>query len=237
MIENLLAQSESKTIEFKESTRSLDGIIKTVIAFANTAGGTLVIGVKDGSKEIVGLSNILQEEERISNSLADNVVPLLLPDIEIQTIRDKELLIINIPHSVGPYYLKSAGSERGVFVRFGSTNRVADSETLATLRLMAKNICFDELPLPNEKLDIVSIKKTFGAVNKRPTENTFEQLGITTRRTGKTCPTNGGILLFGENRLGCFPDTLIRCARFAGTNKAYIIDQLVSTHHCLPPLI
>ena len=46
MIEELLASNEGKTVEFKETTQSLHGIVKTVIAFANTAGGTLIIGVE-----------------------------------------------------------------------------------------------------------------------------------------------------------------------------------------------
>jgi ATP-dependent DNA helicase RecG len=45
MIEQLLAENEGKTIEFKETIRSLDGIMKTVVAFANNAGGTIIIGV------------------------------------------------------------------------------------------------------------------------------------------------------------------------------------------------
>ena len=44
MIEQLLAENEGKTIEFKETARSLGGIMKTVVAFANSAGGTLSSG-------------------------------------------------------------------------------------------------------------------------------------------------------------------------------------------------
>lgn len=55
MIEQLLAENEGKTIEFKETARSLGGIMKTVVAFANSAGGTIIIGVKDKTKVLVGL--------------------------------------------------------------------------------------------------------------------------------------------------------------------------------------
>src|SRR5262245_46589081 len=99
MLEKLLAQSESKTLEFKENTKSLDGIIKAVIAFANTAGGILLIGIKDKTREIVGVSNVLQEEERLACAIADNVAPLLIPDIEIHSYRGKELIIVHIPHA------------------------------------------------------------------------------------------------------------------------------------------
>ena len=44
-----------KKNEFKENTRGLQGILKTVVAFANTSGGIIVVGVKDKSKEVLGL--------------------------------------------------------------------------------------------------------------------------------------------------------------------------------------
>ena len=52
MLKELLSKEEEKTLEFKENTQSLQKIIQTIIAFANTAGGTLVIGIKDKTKEI-----------------------------------------------------------------------------------------------------------------------------------------------------------------------------------------
>ena len=50
MLENLIFSSEGKTLEFKENTNSLNKIIQTIIAFANTAGGVIIIGVKDKNK-------------------------------------------------------------------------------------------------------------------------------------------------------------------------------------------
>ena len=83
MIEQLLAENEGKTIEFKETARSLGGIMKTVVAFANSAGGTIIIGVKDKTKVLVGLPEILSEEERLANAITDSIFPLLTPDIVI----------------------------------------------------------------------------------------------------------------------------------------------------------
>ena len=47
MIKDLLKKEERKTLEFKENSRSKAKIIRTIVAFANTAGGTLVIGIRD----------------------------------------------------------------------------------------------------------------------------------------------------------------------------------------------
>lgn len=226
MIEQLLAENEGKTIEFKETTRSLGGIMKTVVAFANSAGGTIIIGVKDKTKVLVGLPEILSEEERLANAITDSIFPLLTSDIEVQTIRGKELLIIRVPHSIGPYYLKSEGPEQGVYVRFGSTNRSVDAEMLDSLRLLAKKVTYDELPHPEGHLDTEVIKNVFEWIRKRPTAQVLENLGVETHRSGKKYPSNGGILLFGINRLQLFPDSQVRCARFAGSTREKILDQI-----------
>ena len=225
MIEQLLAENEGKTIEFKETARSLGGIMKTVVAFANSAGGTIIVGIKDKTKEIVGLPDILSEEERLANAITDSILPLLTPDIEVQSIRGKELLVIRVAHSIGPYYLKSEGSERGVYVRFGSTNRAVDVEMLDSLRLLAKKVSYDELPHPQGHLDIEVMKNVFEWVGKRPTAQALENLGVETSRSGKKYPSNGGILLFGVNRMQLFPDSQIRCALFAGATREKILDQ------------
>lgn len=131
-----------------------------------------------------------------------------------------------MPHSIGPYYLKSEGPERGVYVRFGSTNRSADVEMLDSLRLLAKKVTYDELPHSQGHLDVEVMKSVFDWVGKRPTAQALENLGVETSRSGKKYPSNGGILLFGVNRLQFFPDSQVRCARFVGSTREKILDQI-----------
>lgn len=126
MIEELLHQEEGKTLEFKENTKSVDRIIHTIIAFANTAGGKILIGVKDKTKEVVGLRDPIEEELRLANAIADSIEPLFNPDIHVLSWRNKEFLVILVPHSIGPYYAKSKGLKKGTYIRLGSTNRLAD---------------------------------------------------------------------------------------------------------------
>src|SRR5689334_13405642 len=133
MVEEILKGNEGKILEFKENLRSLPGIIKTIIAFANTAGGIIVIGIEDKTKKIIGVENPLAEEERLASVINDSIAPLLMPDIEIQAYGTKELIIINVPHVIGPCYLKTAGIEKGTYIRLGSTNRIVDEETLQAL--------------------------------------------------------------------------------------------------------
>lgn len=69
MLKGLLAHGEGKTLEFKEFVTA--GIVKSIIAFANTAGGILIVGIKDKTKEVVGVANSLREEERLANLITE----------------------------------------------------------------------------------------------------------------------------------------------------------------------
>jgi predicted HTH transcriptional regulator len=95
----------------------------------------------------------LNEEEKISNAVADSICPLFLPNIEIHNSRNKKLLIIKVPHAAGPFYLKKYGEKESTFIRLGSTNRKADLDTINTLKRLSENISFDELPLIKANTD------------------------------------------------------------------------------------
>jgi predicted HTH transcriptional regulator len=90
VVERLIARDEGKTLEFKENCNSLLPLARTVVAFANTAGGVVVIGVRDKTREIVGGSDALREEERLAGCFAQRIRPLLIPDIRITSWRGRD---------------------------------------------------------------------------------------------------------------------------------------------------
>ncbi|MDB2613954.1 putative DNA binding domain-containing protein [Chlamydiales bacterium] len=230
MIKDLITKNESKTLEFKENTRSLTKIIQTVIAFANTAGGTIVIGVKDRNKEIVGIQNILEEEDRLASAIADSIEPLITPSLQLSSWRQRDLLVIHVPYSIGPYFLKAKGREGGTFIRFGSTNRLADRATIEAITRSKQHQFYDELPCyqaSNEDMDFDLGKKLFSKVSKKLTPQNERSLELIVRHQNHELPSIGGILLFGkqEKRMEIFPNAMVRCARFKGKTKVKFIDQ------------
>ena len=66
-LDDLLTRPEGKTLEFKRDFSSPDRIIRTLVAFANTAGGTVLVGVEDKTRNVVGVADPLTEEERAAN--------------------------------------------------------------------------------------------------------------------------------------------------------------------------
>jgi len=84
----LITMPEGKTLEFKRDISSPKNMLKTLVAFANTAGGRLIIGVEDESKEVLGVENPLDEEERLCSLIADSIEPRLEKQIISSQWRD-----------------------------------------------------------------------------------------------------------------------------------------------------
>ena len=230
---NYLTQLEGKTLEFKQNCYSLKNIVKSVIAFANTAGGVILIGVND-DRDVVGVEEPLKDEQRLASAFADSIQPLLIPDISITTYRERSVIIVKVYHSFAPFYLASEGSENGVYIRLGSTNRQADKETIENIRLMARNLAYDELPCPDlnsEAIDFRVASELFSIRSRSLDNKALQTLGIYTEHGRSVVPTIGGILLFGIDRKRYYPDAIIRCARFEGLSSSRFIDQLDIDEH------
>ena len=228
-INKLLLEPESKTLEFKKDLSSLQPILKTLVAFANTAGGTLIIGVSP-DKKLMGVPDVLKAEEKIANAVADSIEPTLLPEIEVATVKKKDLLIVKVCYWKAPFYIKKQGLSKGVYIRLGSTSRPATSEIISELRRPLIHQTYDQQALSDlskDALDFKKIKTIFSAVKKEITESKLRTLGILVSSNQGIVPSIGGLILFGkkEHRRDLFPDIRIRCARFQGKNKTYILDQ------------
>ncbi len=227
LISELLKSDESKTLEFKQDLSSIAPIIKTLTAFANSAGGRLVLGVTSG-RDIIGFEDPLLEEERLCNIIADSIAPRLVPNIELVTAEGKTLLIAEVfLSSSRPHFIRSEGIDNGVYVRLGSTNRRADSQLIAELQRGASGISFDTLPMPDsdrETLNYKAIEADFKG--KRNTDDQMLQsLRILVKDQGRLVPSHAGYLLYANDRLFHFPDAWIQCGRFFGNDKSNIFDQ------------
>jgi len=222
----LLKQPEGKTLEFKRDLSSPDGVLRSIVAFANTAGGTLLIGVEDKSRHVRGVKDPLATEERLANLVSDNIMPRLAPELEILSWRRTHVLAVQVfPSPSRPHYLRAAGLANSAYVRVGSTNRRADSEMIAELRRFARGESFDEQPLAeldSEALDFRVASELFAPIRRLKTHD-LETLKLIARHQGRKVPTVGGILLFGKERERYFPDAWIPAGRFQGNDRSHIV--------------
>ncbi|MBC8438162.1 MAG: putative DNA binding domain-containing protein [Deltaproteobacteria bacterium] len=229
----LLEQPEGKTIEFKQDLSSSKSMMKALVAFANTAGGRLIIGVSD-DRQILGVEDPLSQEERLCSMIADSIVPRLVPNIEMITIEDKTLLIAEVfLSSSRPHFLRSKGAETGVYVRLGSTNRQADLELIAELRRTVEGVAFDEMPMPELSIDDLDTKAIAQSVREKyPVDKTeLQTLKLLVSHQGRLVPSKGAIILFGRERNLSFSDVWVQCGRFTGTDKSDIFDHIEIYDH------
>ena len=222
-----LKRSEGKTLEFKRDLSSPRGVVRTAVAFANTAGGALLIGVEDETGFVRGVADVLASEERLANILADAVAPQLMPDIEVLPWRDMHVIAARVfPSPRRPHRVRTEG-ENGVYVRVGSTNRRADPALVDEMRRFASRQAYDEEPLPrlqSEAVDFRAASEWF-APKRKLRRGDLEVLGLVTRDQARKVPTVGGVLLFGRDKERHFPDAWIQAGKFRGEDRARIADQ------------
>ena len=225
---HLLRQSEGKTLEFKRDLSSPHRILRTIVAFANTSGGTLLIGVDDTTHDVRGVQNAREEEERLTNLVMDSISPQLVPDVELLRYRKEMVLGVAVyPSPRRPHYLGSS-PETGTYVRVGSTNRLADGDLVAEMRRVSRGEGFDEQPMPELDSEVINmdlVSELFSEY-RRLLDGDADVLGLLKSHQGRRVPSVGGMILFGRERLRHFPDAWIQAGRFSGINRSHVSEQI-----------
>lgn len=223
---NAIQGGEGKSVEFKEELPSSQAIGKTVIAFSNTAGGKLIIGVNDQGK-VTGLKpdvDIFELQDKVASIIYDNCYPNILPDIYTTTIDDKVLLVIEVYRgNLFPYYLKKYGKNEGVYIRIGATNRKASYENILELERQRMNISYDQeanKEVDFHSLDLSPILDRFAKANKSLDKSVMKNLKLVFEENGILYPSNGLLILLGK-----FEHVSMKCSRFKGTTMDVFLDR------------
>ncbi len=229
-IERILLRHEGKTLEFKRDDSAHAGIVRTAVAFSNTSGGTILLGVSDRRRDVVGVDDPLAVEERLADLLSDSIEPRIVPEIEIVPWRDTHLVAVHVhPGPSRPYHVRSESAEAGVYVRVGSTDRHADDALIGELARMSRGGTFDEEPLTDldadDALDMDAVRDAYEGIREvRPRDLVTLRLAV--EHSDRRVPTVGGVLLFGARRADEFPDARIQAARFRGDDRSALVDSL-----------
>ena len=146
-IEEILA-GESKNVEFKEnlSEKSIK-YMKSVVAFANGTGGKIIFGIADKTREVIGFDkeDVFKKMDAIANAVSDSCEPAIIPDITLQIVDDKTVIVAEISEGrQRPYYIKALGREGGVYVRVAGTTRLADEYMVKELLFEGSNRYYDQ---------------------------------------------------------------------------------------------
>ncbi|MEA3397092.1 MAG: ATP-binding protein [Chloroflexota bacterium] len=223
-IRALVAQGEGPTVEFKrEIPRQADDLTTELVAFANTRGGTVILGVDDDA-QLVGLTGDPQRVEERVMGLCRVCDPPLAVTIEVVELKGYLLLIIRVPEgSDKPYRARGR-----CYVRAGSTTQRASREEERRLFQESAQVLYERTPLEEadyEDLDEGKLRRYFekrapgATVNAgRTLRELVEQadLPFLVRRGDRLVPTVAALLLFGSRPTYHLPQVIVSAARFPG---------------------
>lgn len=167
--------SENERIEYKREY--VDDIAKEVIAFANTDGGEIYVGVNDDGTP-APLADTDDTYTRITNCVRDSVAP----DVTMFTKYTLNDGVIKVDISEGsskPYYLKSKGLKpSGVYIRQGASSVQASPEQIRQMIKLSDRDSFEELRSLDQELTFKSAASAFEKHNIPFSEENYKSLGI-----------------------------------------------------------
>lgn len=112
--------------------------MKDIIAFSNSGGGKVILGIEDETCKVYGIGeqSPFKLSDAISNMISDSCTPQIESDISIQTVENCTVLVIDIaPGKFRPYYIAAKGKEASSYIRINGTSRPADERKLQELEL------------------------------------------------------------------------------------------------------
>ena len=208
---------EKETTEFKEIV--VEDIKKEVIAFANSGGGTLYIGIRvDG--EIIGVEKTNEEMLKISNMIRDSIKPDVTMFVHYDTEEQdgKKIIVINVQRGTErPYYIAKKGLRpEGVYIRQGTSSVPATDTAIRHMIKETDGDSFEEMRSLEQNLTFQSVKKEFALRNLEFGPQQMQTLKIL---NSDGIYTNLGLLLSEQ----CIHT--IKAACFQGTDQSVFKDR------------
>jgi ATP-dependent DNA helicase RecG len=171
--------SESFKVELKREINA--DFKKEIIAFANSDGGEIYIGVEDDGT-IVGVEDKEDTMERIGNMIRDGIKPDLTAYTSIEALEDHQKTIIKVTILRGtkrPYHLIEKGLKpSGVFLRHGISSVPATDEIIRQMLRESDGVTFDKSRSVNQDLTFDYTQKYFKENNLTFNESNKRTLGL-----------------------------------------------------------
>ena len=175
----LIEKGENLNCEFKRKFSTHEKIAKEMIAFANTKGGAILLGVDD-DREIIGVESEKTEAALIEETANDYCEPPLKYQIEFIDVRGKEVVIVNIPesdnkpHRIQDYQNDFDITKSTVLIRVNDKSVQASKEMIRIMRAESSDMKLKKYSIgPNEKNvfeyleknEIITVKELSNLVN------------------------------------------------------------------------
>jgi ATP-dependent DNA helicase RecG len=230
---DLSPRKANEQVALKPEATPPGQLAETLVAFANTDGGTLLVGVDPRSGQLRGLADPEAALDRALQAALSTDPPLIIPLPRLEEREGHSVLTITVPPGLPHVY-----SYRGKFlVREGARNQPLTPRRLRRLMMERGAVSFEALIPDGTRLTDVDWEKAEQYLSIRkglPTANREEALlqrGCLAPLEGELRPTYAGLLLFGHEPQRWVRSGEILVARYAGTTMGdqFLKEQIQGT--------
>ena len=151
-IEEIIKTGESDTVEFKTTFNR--GVIESMVAFANTNGGALYVGVKDNGS-IVGVDITKESIQNWVNEIKNKTSPSVIPSVNTEEVQNKVIVVF----SVSAYPIKPVAFQGKFYKRIANSNHLMTSDEIADEHLKTLNSSWDYYPDSHHTFADLDMKK------------------------------------------------------------------------------
>ncbi|MGB0427962.1 MAG: RNA-binding domain-containing protein [Flavobacteriales bacterium] len=219
---DLIQKGESSVVQFKVRVSDAYKIGTEMVAFSNTKGGLIIIGIDDKTGDIQGLSfeEIAQANQLLANAASDNVKPQIFIETETIEVDNRNVIVASIAEGLSKPHTDNKGI---IWLKNGSDKRkVVAREEMARLLQNTGNLFADETVVNGTTInDIDDI--LFKKVIVKKHEKSIEEIGLSLPqllsnngmlKNGNL--TLGGLLLFGKSPQQFRPTFTVHCITIKG---------------------
>jgi ATP-dependent DNA helicase RecG len=144
---------ENQYIEFKQNFN--EDVIETLVAFANTKGGKVLVGVNDNGQPVKKFTIGKESIQNWINEVKTKTQPSIIPDAEPVEYKGQEI----VEFSVQEYPIKPVACRGKYFKRVKNSNHLLSVSEVVNMHLQTINSSWDANPDETHKLDDVSYEK------------------------------------------------------------------------------
>ena len=196
-LSNIIKLGENEQVEFKSSFN--DETIESLVAFANTKGGTVIIGINDDGI-ITGVNVGKETIPKWINEIKQKTQPAIIPDIEVVAIKEYNTVVIK----VSEFPVKPLSFKGRYFKRIKHTNHQLNTNEITNLNLQSLQLSWDAYTAIGKtinNLDKHKIQQFIDKVNKSGRfnlGNDWKKSLIKLKLISANTITNAALLLFGK---------------------------------------
>lgn len=238
-IQQLIKNDEHRTLELKKTTGELKDAMQSACAFLNTEGGWLIFGIAPKSLKMVGqmVTDNTQREIAQALSLIEPAVDVRVQYVEVPDSGGQQLVAMHfdawkegqVPYTFQrrPYYRVESTTKVMPREIYDERIRCSNPHKFAWEAQKADGISVADLDEQRIRAAI-RLGVAGGRINASAEGDSLETLLSKFKLLNDGVPTNAAVVLFGKNT-DCYPQLLLRMARFKGTDKMEFIDNMRAT--------